>query len=377
MNFKPEHEFAIIKLNDFIENHLHDYSSKRNYDFGPDDRSNISGLSPFISHRVLFEYDIVKKVLSKFPYLKVEKFVQEIFWRTYWKGWLELRPDVWNDFKMSLTTLTKDDNYFKAINGQTNIDCFNDWVNELKKYNYLHNHTRMWFASIWIFTLNLPWQLGSEFFLKHLYDADTASNTLSWKWVAGLQTKGKHYLARSDNIEKFTNKRYNNIKLNTSAPPITEGNEYLIADRNFKNFNQVNNSLIIFDTDLFINEKIIDNYEAIFLIENSNATRNIMLSDNVVLFKSNLLKNIKSYNDKISILSNEDIKILFNKNKKFDVIYPFIGQNLDLLNSLKNEHDLKLNVLFREEDVFCWQFSNKGFFNFKKNIPKIISMFSL
>ena len=377
MNFKPEHEFAIIKLNDFIENHLHDYSSKRNYDFGPDDRSNISGLSPFISHRVLFEYDIVKKVLSKFPYLKVEKFVQEIFWRTYWKGWLELRPDVWNDFKMSLTTLTKDDNYFKAINGQTNIDCFNDWVNELKKYNYLHNHTRMWFASIWIFTLNLPWQLGSEFFLKHLYDADTASNTLSWKWVAGLQTKGKHYLARSDNIEKFTNKRYNNIKLNTSAPPITEGNEYLIADRNFKNFNQVNNSLIIFDTDLFIKEKIIDNYEAIFLIENSNATRNIMLSDNVVLFKSNLLKNIKSYNDKISILSNEDIKILFNKNKKFDVIYPFIGQNLDLLNSLKNEHDLKLNVLFREEDVFCWQFSNKGFFNFKKNIPKIISMFSL
>ena len=377
MNFKPEHEFAIIKLNDFIENHLHDYSSKRNYDFGPDDRSNISGLSPFISHRVLFEYDIVKKILSKFPYLKVEKFVQEIFWRTYWKGWLELRPDVWNDFKMSLTTLTKDDNYFKAINGQTNIDCFNDWVNELKKYNYLHNHTRMWFASIWIFTLNLPWQLGSEFFLKHLYDADTASNTLSWKWVAGLQTKGKHYLARSDNIEKFTNKKYNNIKLNTSAPPITEGNEYLIADRNFKNFNQVNNSLIIFDTDLFIKEKIIDNYEAIYLIENSNATRNIMLSDNVVLFKSNLLKNIKSYNDKIFILSNEDIKILFNKNKKFDVIYPFIGQNLDLLNSLKNEHDLKLNVLFREEDVFCWQFSNKGFFNFKKNIPKIISMFSL
>ena len=278
---------------------------------------------------------------------------------------------------MSLTTLTKDDNYFKAINGQTNIDCFNDWVNELKKYNYLHNHTRMWFASIWIFTLNLPWQLGSEFFLKHLYDADTASNTLSWKWVAGLQTKGKHYLARSDNIEKFTNKKYNNIKLNTSAPPITEGNEYLIADRNFKNFNQVNNSLIIFDTDLFIKEKIIDNYEAIYLIENSNATRNIMLSDNVVLFKSNLLKNIKSYNDKIFILSNEDIKILFNKNKKFDVIYPFIGQNLDLLNSLKNEHDLELNVLFREEDVFCWQFSNKGFFNFKKNIPKIISMFSL
>ena len=28
----------------------------------------------------------------------------------------------------------------------------------------------MWFASIWIFTLGLPWQLGAEFFMKYLFD---------------------------------------------------------------------------------------------------------------------------------------------------------------------------------------------------------------
>jgi deoxyribodipyrimidine photo-lyase len=58
----------------------------------------------------------------------------------------------------------------------------------------------MWFASIWIFTLRLPWPLGAAFFQAHLQDHDAASNTLSWRWVAGIQTPGKHYLARAENI---------------------------------------------------------------------------------------------------------------------------------------------------------------------------------
>ena len=97
MNIKPELEFAQNRLNDFIENNIHEYANKRNFDFGPKNRSNISYLSPFISHRLLFEYDIAKKVLSKFPYLKVEKFIQEIFWRIYWNRWLEISPKVWSD----------------------------------------------------------------------------------------------------------------------------------------------------------------------------------------------------------------------------------------------------------------------------------------
>ena len=75
----------------------------------------------------------------------------------------------------------------------------------------------MWFASIWIFTLELPWQLGAEFFMQHLYDGDSASNTLGWRWVAGIQTQGKHYLASEWNIKKFTNNRFNNIKLNENC----------------------------------------------------------------------------------------------------------------------------------------------------------------
>ncbi len=66
----------------------------------------------------------------------------------------------------------------------------------------------MWFASIWVHTLRLPWQLGADFFMRHLLDGDPASNTLSWRWVCGLQTQGKVYQATADNIERFTNGHY-------------------------------------------------------------------------------------------------------------------------------------------------------------------------
>lgn len=57
----------------------------------------------------------------------------------------------------------------------------------------------LWFASVWIFTLRPPWELGADLFMRQLLDGDPASNTLSWRWVAGMHTRGKHYLARRDN----------------------------------------------------------------------------------------------------------------------------------------------------------------------------------
>ena len=86
MEFIPSKNFAENHLNKFIEKYILDYSKLRNFDYGPQNRNNISLLSPYISLRVLFEFDIVKSVLKKYPYIKVEKFIQEIFWRVYWKG---------------------------------------------------------------------------------------------------------------------------------------------------------------------------------------------------------------------------------------------------------------------------------------------------
>ena len=239
MIFEASRAKAIDKLNIFIENNLSEYSKLRNFDFGPTNRSNISCLSPYITHGVINELEVIDKSLKKLPFSKVEKFIQEVLWRVYWKGWLELRPNVWTDFLIELKEVKKEfnnnQNYLNAIEGKTNIDCFNQWVMELKENNYLHNHTRMWFASIWIFTLELPWQLGAEFFMQHLYDGDAASNTLGWRWVAGIQTQGKHYLASEWNIKKFSNNRFQNIKLNENAPPKVSEKSYPLIKQQFDN----------------------------------------------------------------------------------------------------------------------------------------------
>jgi deoxyribodipyrimidine photo-lyase len=111
----------------------------------------------------------------------------------------------------------------RAAGASTGVDCLDVWTRELIDTGWLHNHARMWFASIWIFTLNLPWQLGADFFYKHLLDADPASNTLSWRWVAGLHTRGKHYLARAANIREYTLGRFDpRGQLNETAGPLRE-----------------------------------------------------------------------------------------------------------------------------------------------------------
>ncbi len=112
--------------------------------------------------------------------------------------------------------------YEAAVGGSTGIDGFDDWARALVETGWLHNHTRMWFASIWIFTLNLPWVLGADFFLRHLLDGDPASNTLSWRWVAGLHTRGKAYAARAENIRRYTAGRFSPSGLNEDPVALEE-----------------------------------------------------------------------------------------------------------------------------------------------------------
>ena len=377
MKFEISRDGALKQLDAFINSELANYSFKRNFDLGPKDKSNVSCLSPYISHRLITEYEVAKTVLAKFPYQKVEKYIQEIFWRVYWKGWLELRPQVWTDFLEDLKGLKEDDNYKKAINGETQIECFNDWVKELKENNYLHNHKRMWFASIWIFTLNLPWQKGAEFFMKHLYDGDAASNTLSWRWVAGLQTKGKHYVAQSWNISKFTNNKYRNVKLNENASPITDKREYKLNPLNFITEDNSNENLLLFENELNLENKNLKKYKNIYLVLLSNDARRIKLGQKVLDYKSEIINDQKKRFEDLQIIDEVKFQTLADKINSFDVVHPCIGENFSFLNSLRKKRNLELNFILGEEDKFSWQFSNKGFFNFKNNIPKILTNFNL
>lgn len=235
---KPSREAGLRRLGDFAHRAGPLYAKSRNFDFGPGRRGNVSMLSPYLRHRLVLEEEVLDTVLQQHPEGASAKFVEEVFWRAYFKGWLEQRPSVWTDYRRSVSRLLQsleDDSetlcrYEAAIEARTGIDCFDAWAAELIDEGYLHNHARMWFASIWVFTLGLPWQLGADFFYRHLVDGDPASNTLGWRWVCGLHTPGKTYLARASNITHFTDNRFfPEGQLAARAPALTDSTSHPVA----------------------------------------------------------------------------------------------------------------------------------------------------
>ncbi len=192
------------------------YAARRNFDHGPGAHAHVSTLSPWIRRRLVLERNAVAAALAEHGAEGAEKFIQEVIWRGYFKGWLEQRPQVWASYRdgvaADLAVLEDDRRLRRRIEaaeaGETGLECFDAWARELVDTGYLHNHARMWFASIWIFTFGLPWRLGADFFYRHLLDGDPASNTLGWRWVAGLHTRGKAYAAQAWNIAKFTGGRF-------------------------------------------------------------------------------------------------------------------------------------------------------------------------
>ncbi|WP_279356305.1 FAD-binding domain-containing protein [Methylobacterium indicum] len=207
-----------------------DYAATRNTDPGRDDAPTTSCLSPYLRRRLLTEEEVARAALSAFGERGADKFVSEVFWRTYFKGHLETHPEAWARYRAgrdAARARLADEpglhrTHDRAVAGETGLDGFDAWATQLVEQGFLHNHARMWFASIWIFTLRLPWELGAAFFLRHLLDGDPASNTLSWRWVAGLHTRGKPYLARRDNIREFTRGRHDPAGLNEDAASLAE-----------------------------------------------------------------------------------------------------------------------------------------------------------
>ena len=367
------------------------YRDNRNYSFDlKNNRNTTSLLSPYIRYRLLSEEDIIKKTLSINPFTKTEKFIQEIYWRTYWKGWLEHRPDVYDDYLTQrnelLKNLSNTSKYQKTIEGETHLTFFNDWVKKLKKDGYLHNHIRMWFASIWIFTLELPWQLGANFFMENLLDGDPASNTLSWRWVAGIQTKGKHYLARKNNITKYGNLNINeNIKLNEQAACLKENKDYFAKNLVFDISENINlDSILIPTDDLNFIENNKFRYKNIFSGIPFNDYNDHKFTQQVKDHIKNItISNFKDndfYSDYEYIIEFENYYQSFSawiKTKNLKTIgLPYVptGNWKKIYKKLINKNpSINFVYLHRKYDMQAWKFANKGFFNFKKHIPELIS----
>ena len=191
---------ALRRLEEFAAAGVSAYARTRN--FVQRGHGNVSRLSAAVRHRLITEEEVIAAVLSAHRFAEAEKFVQEVLWRTYWKGWLEQRPGVWEDY-VRISAMPRPAAGAALLDSPDLSGAMGRFTAELRETGYLHNHARMWWAAWWCHQHGLPWAAGARFFHDHLLDADAASNTLGWRWVAGLQTPGKTYLARRDNVAKY------------------------------------------------------------------------------------------------------------------------------------------------------------------------------
>ncbi len=379
--FEPSRSAGLAALDQFLPRAGVHYSDHRNTDYGPARRDNISMLSPYLRHRLLSEEEVVRAVVAAHGSRASEKFVQEVFWRTYWKGWLEQRPYVWTQYCAQVAALEdyQSADLDAALAARTGIDCFDHWMRELTDTGYLHNHARMWFASIWIFTLRLPWQKGAALFLHHLFDGDPASNTLSWRWVAGVQTMGKHYVADADNIARDTNGRFAPTGLAVAPEPLAacpHPPPVPIGALDSVPHGRV--VLLITEEDMV--PEIPEDVAAVMICPVTQPS-----SPPINDFRQNALRSsadaacaklevpllapsgcaVSDWTDALAGFA--DLPLV--------TAYPPVGPLQSALRGM--ERDLHqtghaLHYVRRRWDDLCWPHARKGFFPFKENIPSIV-----
>ena len=166
--------------------------------------------------------------------------------------------------------------------------------------------------------------------------------------------------------------------MNETALPIVDKREYKISPFQIKKSADINEQLIVFENEMYIDFFDIKKYKKIYFLLLENKNRSLKLSSKVIDFKKAVIKSqFKEYQFEAELIDENGLKNLIQNSKKFDVVYPTIGENFSFLKRLIKKNDLDINFISRKEDEFCWKFSNKGYFNFKSNIPTILSTFKL
>ena len=372
MNYVSSHN----ELKNWMPKSMDFYSTNRNYDVAG--KQTTSRLSSAISSGIIKESDIIRS-LNEYGVASSNKFLEEVFWRIYFRGYFETHPSIWQSYKESLIAdkQSKGVEYQNAIDANTGIECFDDWLRDLYKTGYLHNHTRMWFASIWIFTLKLPWELGCDLFMRYLSDADEASNILSWRWVAGLHTSKKPYVARASNIKKFTDKYYPINELNESPKALYEDLMHNFIPMNFNSKIPHRCSLLLidnfFDTDgiNLSNTKI----DAFYVLDTSSFNKRAI--DRILIeSKVEIIEHIsKKINLAPIFVSMSDMSILFGKPLVTSMLRT--GEFKDFLDtalrSLESSSDVYM--LPRKIDELSWNHCKGGFFKLKSKISSIVDSF--
>ena len=391
VTFEPTRQAGIARLKKFITRTGAHYASQRNYDYGPTNRNSVSALSPWIKHRLITQEEVLTQTLAHHSLSASMKFVQEVFWRSYFKGWMEQHPSVWHSYLNSLETAFealernkfRKTDYDEAIAGRTGIDCFDHWCDELKETGYLHNHARMWFASIWIFTLRLPWELGADFFLNHLIDGDAAANTLSWRWVGGLHTKGKSYLARPSNIAQFTDGRFDPVgQLSPTAEPLIEDMDHPYVPLSLVQPMPQDEYVLLITSEDCQPESFTTGAQigVLGLLSATDPKQSTQVSafekgavQDAISRSSQTLATVATTQDWGAALIEAAQKAGTNR-----IITPWaaigpIATQLDATKAALEKAGIHVHQQQRTYDTLTWPHATKGFFKLKKKIPNILN----
>ncbi|MGB0837403.1 MAG: FAD-binding domain-containing protein [Flavobacteriaceae bacterium] len=175
------------------------YGRTRNYGKGA-----VTKLSPYLSRGVISTKQVFNALLDlNKPWKQIEKLTQELAWRDYWQQvWISKGDLIDSDLKNTQKPISNWEIPLSIIKASTDIKALDQAIDQMYLTGYMHNHMRMYTASICCNIAQSHWLQPSKWMYANLLDGDLASNQLSWQWVSGVFSNKKYY-ANQDNINHF------------------------------------------------------------------------------------------------------------------------------------------------------------------------------
>lgn len=175
------------------------YASTRNFIDGA-----VTRLSPYISRGVISTRMVLESVLNRgYDPKRIQKFIQELAWREYYQRTWQVKLDkISDDLRWPQAKMTNREMPESVVTASTGITAVDEAISGLYETGYIHNHVRMYIASIACNVGQRHWLVPARWMYYHLIDGDWASNALSWQWVAGTSSSKKYY-ANQENINRY------------------------------------------------------------------------------------------------------------------------------------------------------------------------------
>ena len=310
-------------------------------------------MSPYISRGVISTRDVFEHLKTlKLEWFEVERLVQELAWRDFFQNvWKEKGDDIFSDLKQPQENVENHGIPTAILKGETGIVILDEAIKTLYETGYLHNHLRMYLASVCCNIAHCHWSEPSKWLYSNLLDGDLASNHLSWQWVAG-SFSSKKYFANQDNLNKYFGGSQKNTFLDVDysefdalkTPEILKETENLnlITSLDFlKSGDLKNEKTLIFNYyNLDPNWKVGENYQHVLLLEPSFFEK-FPFSQRVLNFALELSKNVSNLKIFVGEFSDLNEKIatenIFFKEHPTNSHYFGTSENRKSLSTLEGD----------------------------------------